>query len=170
MIWRRFLNAKNPLFNQSTFSPFWSFSMIQEIGIRSTSFSRQVSVWPVHENVISPRCDQFKNNQLPHWGEASVRWGKIQRLLMTFSGEHAPKISNRFLIITTLGIIIIILTAVIIAITVIIIRIRTAVFLFSFSFDLHFYSYLFPFQCWLVTFRSNIPFLGRFNLWNLKIK
>ena len=108
MIWRYLLNAKNPLFNQ--FSPFWLVSMIQEIGIRSTSFSRQVSVWPLHENVISPRCDQFKNNQLPHRGEASVRWGKIQRLLMTFSGEHAPKISNRFLIITILGIIIIIIT------------------------------------------------------------
>ena len=108
MIWRYLLNAKNPLFNQ--FSPFWLVSMIQEIGIRSTSFSRQVSVWPVHENVISPRCDQFKNNQLPHRGEASVRWGKIQPLLMTFSGEHAPKISNRFLIITILGIIIIIIT------------------------------------------------------------
>ena len=126
LIWRCFfLNAKNPLFNRSTFSPFWLVSMIREIGIRSTSFSRQVSVWPVHENVISPRCDQFKNNQLPHWGEASVRWGKIQPLLMTFSGEHAPKISNRFLIITILGIIIVIISAVIIAIIVILIRIRT---------------------------------------------
>ena len=91
-------------------SYFGPFPWCCEITILSTDPSPQVSVWSVHENVISPRCDQFKNNQLPHRGEASVRWGKIQRLLMTFSGEHAPKISNRFLIITILGIIIIIIT------------------------------------------------------------
>ena len=62
---------------------------------------------------------------------------------MTFSGEHAPKISNRFLIITILGIIIIIITAVIVAIIVIIIKIRTSGIVQFFIFDLHFHSYLY---------------------------
>ena len=76
-------------------SYFGPFPWCCEITILSTDPSPQVSVWSVHENVISPRCDQFKNNQLPHRGEAALRWGKINSPNDFLSPtKHAPKISN----------------------------------------------------------------------------